>query len=220
MKTYFKTFVSSLLAGLFIGFAGLAFLLISYLPNSSPLFGALIFPFGLILVCLCKTDLFTGKIGFAFNDKELTIIKLLIILVGNLLAAFLFGLLGHFIFSKNQDLLAFTNNLVKIKTDILNISSLTLFFKATICGALVYLAVYLYKTIENHLLKIIGTYIPIFFFVLFGFDHCIANMFYFAFSFSFTPSMILSLLIAIIGNSFGALVINFAFRFISLKTNS
>lgn len=214
MKKYIQLFISGFISGLFIGLAGLAYILCNvYVPSFSVL-GAFIFPFGLLLICILKTDLFTGKIGFAFDDKSLSTIRMIIMLFSNLLASLLFGLLSYFIFQENESVIEFITNLSKTKLDILNINSLRLIARSILCGILVYLAVYLFKKLESPFLKFISVMIPIFFFVLCGFDHCIANMFYFSFAMNFQWVTLLAIIIAIFGNSCGALLIHYSLKYI------
>ena len=57
-------------------------------------------------------------------------------------------------------------------------------------------------------------------FILSGFEHCIADIFYLSASMSFDLKSILYILIAIIGNSIGSLLIRFLqlnFRFCEVK---
>ncbi|MDY5891895.1 MAG: formate/nitrite transporter family protein, partial [Candidatus Onthovivens sp.] len=70
------------------------------------------------------------------------------------------------------------------------------------------------------LFKVVGIFLFISCFVICGFEHCIANMFYFALSnsyFVYPLGSFLNLLIVTIGNSIGAILLYFIFYFIDYK---
>ena len=84
-----------------------------------------------------------------------------------------------------------------------------LFAGSVLCGVCVYVAVFCFKLFKQWWLKVIGIFIPIFIFVYFGFNHCVANMFYFAFGWNYgNPLSYLNLLIVTLGNSLGAIALN------------
>ena len=86
-----------------------------------------------------------------------------------------------------------------------------------LCGALVFIATYIYKFSKTAVFKYLGIVIPIFIFVLCGFEHCIANAFYFGFSFVFDWFALLNLVLVIIFNSLGSIVFYLGFKFINVK---
>ena len=150
--------------------------------------GPVIFAFGLLGVCYLGQNLFTGKCGFLFADK-MKYSDLFLILVGNMLAGYLVGLL----YSATDPSLVDAAN-AKIATwDI----SVGFFLKSIFCGAIMYLAVKMYKN-GTPLGIIFG--VPLFIFC--GFQHCVANIVTLgvAGTFSFT------ILICIAGNFFGSLI--------------
>lgn len=124
--------------------------------------GPVIFALGLLGVCYMGLNLFTGKCGFLFQDK-IKPLNLLIILVVNLVAGYLFGLLYSV-----ADVDVYTNAVAKVATWNLSIA---FFIKSLLCGMIMYIAVYMYK--KGTPLGIIYG-IPLFIFC--GFQHCIANI--------------------------------------------
>lgn len=149
--------------------------------------GPIIFAFGLLGVCYMKQNLFTGKCGFLFSDK-IKIMDLLIILVVNLLAGYLIGL----VYSK-VDPVVFQNAVEKVKT--WNVSG-SFFVKSVLCGTIMYIAVYMYKK---------GTPLGILFgiplFIFCGFQHCIANIITLGIARTFDASIFL----CILGNFIGSI---------------
>ena len=87
------------------------------------------------------------------------------------------------------------------------ISSNYVFIEGVLCGALVYIAVFFFKNLQNWGMKIIGIIVAVTLFVYCGFQHCIANMFYFGMAFNWNINMLWNLLIVILTNSVGALLV-------------
>ena len=207
---YLKTLFLGVLAGAAIGLGSFFFLLVKFLlPGKEGLmFASMVFSVGLTLVCVFSLNLYTGKIGVFLDVREKikeNSINLPIILLGNAIGAFGLGIIFHFIFMNWTD---FANSFSGINsiTDA-KCGSDTVFMQGILCGALVYIAVYCYKNFENWAMKIIGLVVCVTLFVYCGFQHCIANMFYFAFEFKWGIEVLWNLLIVILTNSIGALLV-------------
>lgn len=150
--------------------------------------GPVIFALGLLGVCYMGLNLFTGKCGFYVQDKIKTT-DLLTILAVNLVSGYLIGL----IFSIT-DTEVFNNAVAKVSTWEV---SLPFFIKSILCGAIMYIAVFMYK--KGTPLGIIYG-IPLFIFC--GFQHCIANII----TLGVARTMHLSIIICIIGNFVGSIL--------------
>ena len=204
---FLKAFVFGIFAGLAIGLGSLAFTVVSaYLPSvGGKIFASALFSVGLILVCVLGLQLYTGKIGVVFDNREKmaeNAINLPIMLVGNAIGAFALGILCHFIF---KGIPTVADKIVAISVG--KTSSEMVFLEGIFCGALVYIAVYLFKNLQNYAMKIIGIITAVTLFVYCGFQHCIANMFYFGMAFNWNIDMLWNLLIVILTNSVGALLV-------------
>ena len=157
------------------------------LKLGSPI-GPVIFALGLLGVCYMGQNLFTGKCGFLFQDK-IKVLDLLIILIVNLVAGYLIGLLYSVI-----DIDVFNNAVSKVSSwDI----SFTFFVKSILCGVIMYIAVFMYRK-GTPLGIIFG--IPLFIFC--GFQHCIANII----TLGVARTFHLSILICILGNFLGSII--------------
>ena len=176
-----KSFAASLLIGLG-NFA--------LLKLGNPI-GPIIFAFGLLGVCYLGQNLFTGKCGFLFEDK-LKVKDLLIILVVNLVAGYLIGLL--FSVADPSIVEAASNKVATWEF------SLAFFIKSVLCGVIMYLAVKMYKK-GTPLGIIFG--IPLFIFC--GFQHCIANVITLGVASTFSWSLVL----AVLGNFTGSIIASF-----------
>ena len=149
--------------------------------------GPIIFAFGLLGVCYLGLNLFTGKCGFLISDK-IKVSDLLIILIVNLLAGYLFGLLYSYAECELIDV-------AKTKVGTWEFS-LPFLIKSFLCGTIMYIAVKMYK-LGTPLGIIFG--IPLFIFC--GFQHCIANVI----TLGVARTINISLLLAVIGNFIGSL---------------
>lgn len=157
------------------------------LKLGSPI-GPVIFAFGLLGVCYMGQNLFTGKCGFLFQDK-IKPLNLLVILLVNLIAGYLMGLLFSI-----TDKDVFTSAVTKVGTWEV---SLPFFIKSILCGVIMYIAVLMYR--KNTPLGIIFG-IPLFIFC--GFQHCIANII----TLGVARTFHLSIIICILGNFLGSLL--------------
>ena len=177
----------------------------AFLTADNKTVGALLFSIGLTAVILLEANLYTGKIGYVNSKAKL--ISAALILIQNLLVALVCGLI--FYSTKNnicENL--WLNKLTKSWYEFL--------FDSIGCGICIYLSVELYKKTGSIFVIVLGVLV----FILSGFEHCIADIFYLSASMSFDLKSILYILIAIIGNSIGSLLIRFLqlnFRFCEVK---
>ena len=209
---YLKVLLFGIFAGLAIGLGSFVFTIVSAYFKSTPglIFASALFSIGLILVCVLGLQLYTGKIGVVFDDREKLVenaINLPIMLVGNAIGAFALGILCHFIFNNVPDVAERIAAISNAKIDYVNHN---VFLEGIFCGALVYIAVYFFKNLPNLGMKIIGIITAVTLFVYCGFQHCIANMFYFAMNFDWVHwnvNFLWNILLVILLNSVGALLV-------------
>lgn len=192
-----KCLVKSIIAGVMIGIGGTV-----YLSVENKVVGSVLFAIGLFAIVVYGFNLYTGKIGYLVTNFNFKYIKELVItLVGNFIGTFFVGFILRYtrIYSLISEK---AKALVDIKLDDNIISILILSF---FCGILMYFAVNGYKELKD-----VGRYIAIFLgvivFILCGFEHCVANMYYFSVS-SWCLNGFLYLLIMILGNSLGGMLI-------------
>ena len=156
-----------------------------------PVYGSLLFSIGLYTICVLKLKLFTGIAGFIFEDR-ICLVWLFTILFFNVVCGYTFG----FLFS------IMDNSLVELalrKVDTWEFS-FPYFLKAFMCGAIMYIAVKLYREKTS-----LGIFFGVPLFLFSGFQHSIANSIIMGTSNSFSFSLVL----AILGNLIGALFIWF-----------
>ena len=85
----------------------------------------------------------------------------------------------------------------------LNDDYISLFLLGIFCGFLMYASVEGYKTVKNPLILFAGVSA----FILCGFEHCIANMFYFSMAGMWSAKAFLCILVITLGNSIGGMLI-------------
>ena len=213
MKKHGKTVLFGIYAGMAIGFGGLLNIVANTLLSSAPIWGrilgSLLFPIGLTMVCFLSFNLFTGKIGYLFDNDKSYLLFLLFVYIGNILGSLLMGAFCKVVFADTA-LMNTANAIAGGKLFALEfLPIIKCFAGSVLCGVLVYLAILSYKSFKQVYLKIIGIFLAIGLFVFLKFDHCIANMFYFAFSWSYGKGVTyLALAIVTLGNSLGAIALN------------
>jgi formate/nitrite transporter FocA (FNT family) len=180
--------IQSILAGFLISMGGIIFL-----ESPNTIVGALLFSIGLLTILHFKWNLFTGKAGL-LAKKEIKPLDLLLVWCGNAIGCFTCGLLIRLAkpdFADGATLAAIINT--RCTNEIYENLILGVF-----CGVLMYIAVASYSTTPFLAVLYVAT------FILSGFNHCVADMFYFAAG--TTIDTILPMTIAIITTSVGNLL--------------
>lgn len=212
MKIILSNFLKGILAGLAIGLGGFLYILMTFcfhgeLAELGKILGSILFSVGLFLVCTFSLSLYTGKIGLIYEEKkDKLFFSLPVMLIGNAIGAFALGYACFFIFRNTEVYtyaLAAANSRLVFNTAF---DYITTCIKAFLCGLCVYLAV---KSFSLNRLKPLGITLLVFFvfvFVYCGFQHCIANMFYFGMANAMEWNTLINLLLVILFNSLGPVV--------------
>jgi len=178
-----KTFILAVLAGIFISLAGILSVVVSIsIDNYSiaKILSALVFPVGLILVILMKTELFTGNslLVIPLLNKDIKLKELLknwlIVYLGNLFGALLISLL--IINTPLKNIIA--SSFIKITNTKISLNITSAIILGILCNFLVCLAVFLASNAKSIGEKVIVIFLPIFTFVALSFEHSVANMSY------------------------------------------
>lgn len=206
MKNTVRDLLSKLadgfLAGMMISLGGAVYLA-CYNPATpySKYIGALLFSMALLCICMRGYALYTGKIGLIYEKHtrdDLTL--LLVCLIGNALATVAFGYLIGYVF---PDLKATAETLCGAATGKLSQGYGFGLLRAILCGILVFISIDVYR--NNHSTLAIVLCIPAF--ILSGYEHSIADMFYFSCAGIASWEAVGYLVLIILGNSIGALII-------------
>lgn len=189
----FREFLKAVLAGCAIGIGGAV-----YLNCDNKYVGAFFFCIGLITVVYFGLNLFTGKVGYVEGIRDVP--RMLLYIVGNTLGAALPGLLAH-------------SAAVPVVDAKLALPFYIVFIKAIFCGILMYIAVELFKSRNTVLGILFG--VPAF--ILAGFEHSIADIYYCFAARAFSLKMVLMLVIIILGNAVGSILFAQAVRLTKSK---
>ncbi len=191
--------VNGLLAGILIAIGGSVFLA-CYGEGSllSRIIGAVFFSVALLCICYKGYALFTGKVGFIPERHDRAAISVLLWgLLGNALATVLLGLCLRYALPALAE-----------PAELICAAKLTQAWWQTLvrgifCGFLMYLAVSIYR--DKQTVVAIFFCVPVF--ILAGFEHSIANMFYFGAAGRLSLESALYLLIVVLGNAIGGMLL-------------
>ncbi len=192
-----KTFVGGILAGISIAIGGTVFLSLD-----NKVLGALFFTVGLFAVCTFGFNLYTGKVCYVFDQDRNYALGLPLIWLGNLAGAFLTALaeratrVGPALAEKAQT----------ICTVKLNDGLLSIFFLSVFCNMLIWLAVEGFKNNPHPAGKYLSLFFGVAVFILCGFEHCVANMYYFSMAGMWSLKTLAWVLVMTLGNSVGGVV--------------
>lgn len=187
-----KRLLMSIMAGIYIALGAQGFM-VSY---ESAFLRAAVFPVGLMLIVIVGGELFTGNclMTFALVQKKITYkdyLKTMIqVWIGNFIGALIVISLLYFGGVYNNPKLAET--IVKIANAKISLSFSQAFFKGILCNILVSLGVWFAAAAKDTTGKLLGCWFPVMLFVLSGYEHCVANMFYLPLGAIFDQSITLS----------------------------
>lgn len=189
-----KKTLSGVCAGLLITIGGSVFL-----ACENRYAGSVLFSVALLVICLKGYALFTGKVGFMTEKHDREAWRVLgTALLGNLIGTVIGGLLIRYAV---PNLGAAAEALAAGK---LAQAAPQTFIRACFCGMLMYLAVSVYRDRAGNITAILFC-IPVF--ILSGFEHSIADMFYFACGGMFTVRTLAFICVAALGNALGGMLL-------------
>lgn len=188
-----KPLTDGFLAGLMIAIGGSVFL-----SCEVRWVGAVFFSVALLCICYFGFSLYTGKVGFLAQDASpRALAEVYLGLLGNLLGTLVFGRLAALA------LPALSETALALCLGKLEQTALQTLLRALFCGVLMYAAVWIFR--EKHTIAGILFCVPVF--ILAGFEHSIADLFYFFLAGLFSGKAALFLLLAVVGNTLGGLLI-------------
>jgi len=192
--TMLKKTLSGLAAGILISIGGAVFLAVE-----NRIAGAVLFTVALLCICFKGYALFTGKVGFLPEDHSRENVSLILLaLLGNTLGTVLCGLLVRAAVPASG---AAAEALCSAK--LASQLPWQTLIRAFFCGILMYLAVSIYRD-QKHIGGILFC-VPVF--ILAGFEHSIADIFYFAASGIVSLEAFVFLWIVIFGNALGGVLL-------------
>ena len=174
-----------------------------FLSIENKVIGASLFSIGLFGVLIYNLNLYTGKIGYLITNFNLKYIKELIItLIGNFIGACSVGFILRY--TRIYDNI-YKKSLILANTK-LNDNILSIFILSIFCGLLMYYAVNGFKK-QTDFGKYLVVYLGVAVFILCGFEHCIANLYYFSVADIWSIKSLGYTGIMVLGNSLGSFII-------------
>lgn len=186
MKTRAAEFLKAVAAGIMISVGGIVFL-----SCENRYIGAFLFSVGLITVVAFGFNLYTGKIGYVLENDRMFFLDTALSIVGNFIGCLIVGFLKSPV---GQVAAVAEAKLAKPLTGA--------FIDAVFCGILIYVCVDIFKKRNNF----IGILFCIPTFILCGFEHSVADMFYLVNARVFSLSALVFVLVVILGNAVGGLL--------------
>ena len=233
-----KLFILGIMAGIFIGIGAIAYQTATATIGGSlgKLVGACMFPAGLALVLIAGSELFTGNclLVIPLLEKEVKFSGVLrnwvFVYLGNFAGSIILALLVVYSHTPSQVDGALLDTMMTVASGKVALSFGDALLRGIICNMMVCLAVWMSfagKTVPS---KIIGLYFPIMIFVLGGFEHSVANMYYLAAGIfangvygvgnaavNWGAALVNNLLPVTIGNIIGGALIGITYWFLYLR---
>lgn len=211
------------LAGMYIGFGGHANITITQTFSKidaglAKFLGAAVFPVGLLLVLVAGAELFTGNclMTMALVDKKITAKQMLknwcLVYIGNFIGSVILAAALIFVGAYKTGS-AVTDTVFSIATTKMSYTAAQIFVKGILCNILVCLAVWMSYAAQDIASKAVTIWFPVMTFVMVGFEHSIANMFFLplakfaGFDLSWGEMILHNIIPATLGNIVGGAVI-------------
>ncbi len=193
-----RTLVYGVLAGISISIGGTVFLSVE-----NKVLGALFFTVGLFAVCTFGFNLYTGKVCYVFEKDKAYALDLPVMWLGNLIGTLV-----------TVQLLMCTRLGVSLREKAAAVCEpkltddlLSIFILAVFCNVLIFIAVDGFNKNPHEIGKYLSLFFGVVVFILCGFEHCVANMFYFSMAGVWNLRTFGYLIIMTIGNGVGGVLI-------------
>ena len=190
----FPLFLISVLGGASISIGGIVFI------NAPDLIiGSFLFSLGLFLVCHFKWGLYTGRVqNLVEVSVKSALPELATVYSGNLAGTLFVGFLIRL--CSKTEAISKVESIVqyKLSLPILNVLILSFF-----CGIMMYVAVTGFKKIEDSVGKHLVIVLPVMVFIVSGFEHSIADLFYISAANAWGIEAVKFSAVAAIGNLLG-----------------
>ena len=198
MKKRLAVFASGVLAGISIALGGTVFLSLD-----NKVLGSMLFTVGLFTICTLGMHLFTGKVCYVFDKDKSYALDLPFIWLGNLAGTWL----SAQALRATRVGPALAEKAATLCDTKLNDGLLSIFILAVFCNILIYIAVEGFNKNPHELGKYLSLFFGVMVFILCGFEHCVANMFYFSVAGAWSGKTFLYLLVMTLGNAVGGVLL-------------
>ncbi len=200
IKAAVSQFVNGTIGGMMIGIGGCV-----SLSCDNRYIGSMLFSMGLFAIIQFGFGLFTGKVGYIPLRRPVYLWECLFTLLGNAFGTFA----DAFLFNQTRIGAAISEKALGSVNTKLADTPFSAFILAVFCGMLMFLAVDNARRSREeggHTEKVVGTVLCIMVFILCGFNHCVADMFYLFLTGEIVNAEVY-LPVVIAGNSLGGMLI-------------
>lgn len=184
--TTLNTVLLGIMAGIYVGLGGFANIVIGQTMVNIDIglmkfLGAAVFPVGLMLVVFTGSELFTGDtlMTMAVIDKKISFYQMIrtwvLVYLGNLIGSLI---LAFLIFKSGMISGPVKDLVFSLATGKLSLDFSVAIIRGILCNILVVLGIWFSHAAQDVVSKIWGIWFPIMLFVLAGFEHSVANMFF------------------------------------------
>lgn len=195
-----KTFIKAIMAGIAISVGG-----VIYLTLENHMVGSFLFSIGLFTIYTFGFNLYTGKVCYIVNNKPSYLLTVLTVYAGNFV-----GTVGMGYLFRHTKLSKIVDHTVELVHGKLSDTLFSTFIMAIMCGIMMCIAVIGFQTIKDSVGKHIALILPIMVFILSGYEHSVADMFYFSIANAWGAKAFLYIIVISLGNLVGGSLIPLA----------
>lgn len=206
-----STFIKGILAGVMVSLG-----CVVYLSTSSKYLGAALCSIGLFAIFSYGLELYTAKVGYATVQGGRKNIQLIPMLLGNIVGAVVSGS----VLSLTQISEKLSERASTLCNGIFASSIWSILILSVFGGILIFIATDSYKNSTNSVQKYLGVFLAVMVLVLSGFEHSVADAFYFSMADKWSPLAFAYVLVIIVGNSLGSVIIPITHMIVSLIRKS
>lgn len=195
-----KTFIRAVMGGVAISIGGMI-----YIRAENHIVGAFLFSIGLFTIYTFGLDLYTGKVCLIPNKPLKFLGTVFLVYLGNAVGTAGTGYLLRA--TKQSQYIEHAAELVGLK---LADGLFSTFVMAVMCGLLMCIAVLGFTGIKDGVGRYLALILPVMVFILSGYEHSIADMFYFSFANAWGGKAFLYINVIAIGNLAGGCILPLA----------
>jgi len=173
-----------------------------YLRAENHVVGAFLFSLGLFTIYTFGLDLYTGKVCMILNKPLKFLGTVLIVYLGNAV-----GTVGTGYILRATKQSQYIEHASEVVAGKLADNLFSTFIMAIMCGLLMCIAVLGFLNIKDGVGKYLALILPIMVFILSGYEHSIADMFYFSFANVWGGKALLYINVIALGNLVGGCIL-------------
>lgn len=216
-----RLLILGIMAGAYVGLGGYAYIVVSQTLGNidsglAKFFGGFVFPVGLMLVVFSGSELFTGNnlMTMGLMDRKISLQGMLrnwiFIYLGNFVGSIILAYTVYKSQLVGKNILDFVLSVGTAKT---SLSFQAALLRGILCNILVCLGVWVAAAGQDIVSRVFGMWFPVMLFVVSGYEHSVANMFFLplakfsGLNITWSSIFILNLLPVTLGNIIGGGVI-------------